>query len=111
MSEPRQRKADTQVAGVARHGRLSRASAWKSVLALLGGTLAVLLTAGVSVAGIAVWQLQNQIETVEIAYDAGGGVAVAMGQAPEEVTSVASEVTATDLEDGLAAALTRHFQA
>jgi HAD-superfamily hydrolase, subfamily IIB len=41
---------------------------------------------------------------------AGGGVAVAMGQAPEEVVAAASEVTGTDLEDGLAAALTRHFQ-
>lgn len=41
----------------------------------------------------------------------GGGVAVAMGQAPPEVVAVATEVTGTDLEDGLAAALTRHFQA
>jgi len=41
---------------------------------------------------------------------AGGGVAVAMGQAPDEVTAVATEVTGTDLDDGLADALTRHFQ-
>lgn len=41
---------------------------------------------------------------------AGGGVAVAMGQAPDEVKAVASEVTGTDVDDGLAAALSRHFQ-
>jgi Cof subfamily protein (haloacid dehalogenase superfamily) len=41
---------------------------------------------------------------------AGGGIAVAMGQAPEEVAAVATAVTGTDLEDGLADALSRHFQ-
>lgn len=41
---------------------------------------------------------------------AGGGVAVAMGQAPPEVMAVATERTGTDLDDGVAAALSRRFQ-
>jgi len=40
----------------------------------------------------------------------GGGVGVAMGQAPDEVIAVATEVTGTDIDDGLADALSRHFQ-
>jgi 5-amino-6-(5-phospho-D-ribitylamino)uracil phosphatase len=38
-----------------------------------------------------------------------GGVGVAMGQAPPEVVAVATEVTGTDLDDGLVDALSRHF--
>lgn len=72
MSEVRQRAAGKEPAGIARHGRLARGAAWKSVLAFLGGTLAVVLAAGASVAGIAVWQLQDQIETVAIEYDTAG---------------------------------------
>lgn len=41
---------------------------------------------------------------------AGGGVGVAMGQAPDEVRDAASESTASDLDDGVAVALARHFQ-
>jgi Cof subfamily protein (haloacid dehalogenase superfamily) len=51
---------------------------------------------------------RNDIDMLEWTA-AGGGVGVAMGQAPEEVVEVATEVTGTDLEDGLAAALSRHF--
>jgi Cof subfamily protein (haloacid dehalogenase superfamily) len=40
---------------------------------------------------------------------AGGGVAVAMGQAPDEVVAAATERTGTDIDDGLAEALSRHF--
>jgi len=73
VSEVRKRAAQvSDKPGIARHGRLSRAAAWKSALALLAGSLAVVLVAGVSVAGIAVWQLQSQIETEEIPFDAGG---------------------------------------
>ena len=39
----------------------------------------------------------------------GGGVAVAMGQAPEEVVAAATDTTGTDIADGLADALSRHF--
>lgn len=52
---------------------------------------------------------RNDIDMFEWAV-AGGGAAVAMGQAPEEVVAVASERTGTDLDDGVAAALARHFQ-
>jgi LCP family protein required for cell wall assembly len=72
VSELRQRSARTpEAAGVARHGRLKRDAAWKSVLAIIASSLAVVLVAGVSVAGIAVWQLQSSIDTEEIPFDAG----------------------------------------
>lgn len=41
---------------------------------------------------------------------AGGGVAIAMGQAPDEVREVATDVTGTDRESGVATALARYFQ-
>jgi len=40
----------------------------------------------------------------------GGGVAIAMGQAPDEVREVATDVTGTDRESGVAVALARYFQ-
>jgi len=52
----------TGPAAVARHGRLKRSAAWKSVLALIGTVTAVSLVAGVSVAAIAGWQLNNQLQ-------------------------------------------------
>lgn len=52
---------------------------------------------------------RNDIDMLEWTVG-GGGVGIAMGQAPEEVVAVATEVTGTDLDDGLADALTRHFQ-
>lgn len=53
---------------------------------------------------------RNDIDMFEWAA-AGGGVAVAMGQAPDEVKAVATELTGTDIEQGVASALARHFQA
>jgi LCP family protein required for cell wall assembly len=61
-----------RVSGVARHGRLPKSAAWKTVLGLIGGTVAVALIAGASVAGIAAWQLQSNIKTVRIAADTQG---------------------------------------
>jgi LCP family protein required for cell wall assembly len=61
-----------RLAGVARHGRLKKSTAWKTVLGLIGGSLAVALIAGASVAGIAAWQLQSNIKTVKIAADTQG---------------------------------------
>jgi Cof subfamily protein (haloacid dehalogenase superfamily) len=52
---------------------------------------------------------RNDIDMLNWAV-AGGGVGVAMGQAPDEVQDAASERTATDLDDGVAVALARHFQ-
>ncbi len=40
----------------------------------------------------------------------GGGVGIAMHQAPRDVLAAASERTSSDLEDGVAVALARHFQ-
>jgi len=47
--------------GIARHGRLPRSSAWKSVLAIIGGSLAVVLVATLAVGGIFAYQLTNQV--------------------------------------------------
>jgi len=49
-----------------RHGRLRRHSAWKTLLAVLGGAMAVVLVSGVSVAAIAVNQLNENIDVVEL---------------------------------------------
>jgi len=52
---------------------------------------------------------RNDIDMFEWAA-AGGGAAVAMGQAPDEVRAVATDVTGTDREQGVASALARYFQ-
>lgn len=73
MSELRDRSnRSPRVAGVARHGRLKKSAAWKTVLALVGGTVAVALVAGGAVAGIATWQLQSNIKTATIEADTKG---------------------------------------
>lgn len=68
MSEPRTRTRDV----VARHGKLSRPAAWKALLGMLAGALAVVLVAGSSVAAIAVWQLQSDLEVEDIPFDSLG---------------------------------------
>ena len=76
MSDVRQRSPrspeSTGPVGIARHGRLKGGAAWRSALAIIASTLAVVLVAGVSVAGIAAWQLQGNIETAEIPFDTQG---------------------------------------
>lgn len=73
MSELRDRSHRApQLNSVARHGRLKQSAAWRTVLGLIGGTIAVALIAGVSVAGIAAWQLQSNIKTVTIQADTQG---------------------------------------
>jgi len=47
--------------GIARHGRLPRSRAWKTVLGIIGGSLAVVLVAGASVGGIFAYQLTNAV--------------------------------------------------
>jgi LCP family protein required for cell wall assembly len=62
MSElrPRSNRSST-ISGIARHGRLKKSHVWKPILAILGGTLAVLLVASASVASIAVWRLGSTV--------------------------------------------------
>jgi LCP family protein required for cell wall assembly len=73
VSELRQRSARTPAAeGVARHGRLKRGAAWKTLLAVVASVLAVVMVSGVSVAAIAAWQLQSSIDTVAIESDEQG---------------------------------------
>ncbi len=52
---------------------------------------------------------RNDIDMFEWAA-AGGGAAIAMGQAPDEVRAVSTDVTDTDREGGVATALARYFQ-
>jgi 5-amino-6-(5-phospho-D-ribitylamino)uracil phosphatase len=52
---------------------------------------------------------RNDIDMLEWTASVGG-IGVAMGQAPDEVRAVATEITGTDIDDGLADALSRHFQ-
>jgi hydroxymethylpyrimidine pyrophosphatase-like HAD family hydrolase len=52
---------------------------------------------------------RNDIDMLQWAVG-GGGVGVAMGQAPDEVQAAANERTASDLDDGVAVSLARHFQ-
>ena len=59
---------------------------------------------------LAIGDGRNDIDMLNWAVS-GGGVGVAMGQAPDEVLDAASERTATDLDDGVAVALARHFPA
>ncbi|MGE3448748.1 MAG: LCP family protein [Microbacteriaceae bacterium] len=64
--------AKRSAAAIPRHGRLPRRVAWKSVLALIGATLAVVLVAGGSVAAVSVYQLQSNIKTETIGADLSG---------------------------------------
>jgi LCP family protein required for cell wall assembly len=71
MSQQRDRSArSSRPTAIARHGRLKRATAWRSVLALIGAVLAVLLVSGGSVAAVAFFQLKGQIKTETIEADA-----------------------------------------
>lgn len=91
--------------GIARHGRLPRASAWKTVFGIIGGTLAVVLVAGASVAGIAYMQLTGEVSAnaVEIneseapipeigAYEGGFNILVVGSDANYDRDSVLNDV-------------------
>ncbi len=57
---------------------------------------------------LAIGDGRNDIDMLEWAV-AGGGLGIAMGQAPPEVAAVATELTGTDLDDGVATVLARVF--
>lgn len=54
-----------------RHGRLRRSAAWKTLLAVVGGFMAVVLVSGTSVAAISVWQFNSNIDYVDLDSIAG----------------------------------------
>ncbi len=52
---------------------------------------------------------RNDVDMLEWAVS-GGGFGISMGQAPEEVAVAGNETTDSDIDDGVATALARHFQ-
>ena len=71
MSELRPRTRGTaRVPGNARHGRLKKSSPWALAFRFLAAALAVVLVSGVSVAAVAVWQLQDNLDVVELVGEA-----------------------------------------
>ncbi|MBX9471954.1 LCP family protein [Microcella sp.] len=67
MSEPiRDRTIRSLPTAPVRHGRLKRSRAWSTILAVLGGAMAVVLVSGVSVAAITVAQFNANIDVVDL---------------------------------------------
>lgn len=67
MSEPiRDRTIRSLPTAPVRHGRLKRSRAWSTVLAVVGGAMAVVLVSGVSVAAITVAQFNANIDVVDL---------------------------------------------
>lgn len=62
-----------KIEGIARHGRLRKASPWGTILTFIGAAMAVVLVSGASVAAIAVSQLAADIDTVAIEGDTTEG--------------------------------------
>jgi LCP family protein required for cell wall assembly len=50
-----------------RHGRLKRTNPWVSLAKIVAATLAVLLISGTAVGAVALWQLENNIQVVDLA--------------------------------------------
>jgi LCP family protein required for cell wall assembly len=69
VSDLRPRAARSRLTGIARHGRLRRSNPWLAGLKVLSGALAVALVSGVSVAAIAVKQMQDDIVIASIPQD------------------------------------------
>jgi LCP family protein required for cell wall assembly len=55
-----------QTEGIARHGRLKRSSAARTLVTVLAAGLAVVLVSSVAVAGIAVWRFSSQVSANSI---------------------------------------------
>ncbi len=67
MSEPiRDRTIRSLPTAPVRHGRLKRSRAWSTVLAVLGGAMAVVLVSGVSVAAITIAQFNANVDVIDL---------------------------------------------
>lgn len=67
MSEPiRDRTTRSLPTAPVRHGRLKRSRAWTTILAVIGGTMAVVMVSGVSLAAITVAQFNANIDVVDL---------------------------------------------
>ena len=67
MSEPiRDRTIRSLPTAPVRHGRLKRSRAWTTILAVLGGAMAVVLVSAASVAAITVAQFNANIDVIEL---------------------------------------------
>ena len=67
MSEPiRDRTTRSLPTAPVRHGRLKRSRAWSTILAVVGGAMAVVLVSGASVAAITVAQFNANIDVVDL---------------------------------------------
>jgi LCP family protein required for cell wall assembly len=69
VSDLRPRSTRSRLTGIARHGRLRRSNPWLAGLKVLSGALAVAMVSGVSVAAIAVKQMQDDIVIASIPQD------------------------------------------
>ncbi|AYF99484.1 LCP family protein [Protaetiibacter intestinalis] len=111
MSEQEQLRDRSQRAraprptGIARHGRLPRSRAWKTVLGLIGSTVAVVLVATTSVGAIAIMQLKQELDDTGVtineteapipeigAYEGGFNVLVVGSDAYYDRDSVLNDV-------------------
>jgi LCP family protein required for cell wall assembly len=69
VSDLRPRASRSRLTGIARHGRLRRSNPWIAGLKVVSGALAVAMVSGVSVAAIAVKQMQDDIVIASIPQD------------------------------------------
>jgi LCP family protein required for cell wall assembly len=69
VSDLRPRSSRSRLSGIARHGRLRRSNPWLAGLKALSGALAIVMVSGVSVAAIAVKQIQDDIVIASIPQD------------------------------------------
>ncbi|MDQ4138431.1 MAG: LCP family protein, partial [Actinomycetota bacterium] len=72
VSDLRPRSSRSRLRGVARHGRLRRPNPWFAGLKVLSAVLAIAMVSGVSVAAIALKQLQDDIAIASIPQDTAG---------------------------------------
>jgi LCP family protein required for cell wall assembly len=69
VSDLRPRSSRSRLSGIARHGRLRRPNPWLAGIKVLSGALAIVMVSGVSVAAIAVKQMQDDIVIASIPQD------------------------------------------